>query len=241
MIKRYTALLLSLYAAAAVSYDFTPSSVEFNSWPEYCKAKYVYTDIGKRSPYARLVSPDTIALWKGRLGEIWWNIHHGCAGMIWIVRSERLAGKNEQQYKFALNSAENEATFSVARTPASHPLHATMRAILARVAYGRGQREAAIAELRKVLKSMPEVANTYSVLATYLYRQGDLDQAREVLERGIVEVPQPTAEMHYILGLILVKKKAYEEAHVQAVEAYKLGYPLPGLRNMLKSAGHWRG
>ena len=85
----------------------------------------------------------------------------------------------------------------------------------------------------------PESSVTYATLASYLYRQKNYAEARRVLETGLEKVPEPTAEMHYFLGLVLVKQKAWEEAREHAVEAYTMGYPLPGLRRKLKAVGHW--
>jgi len=239
MRRYFVGLLLFGFAHLAMGYSFTLNQIEWNSWPEYCKAKYVVTNVGEVSPFARQVSPDTIAKWKGRLGETWWNIHHGCAGMIWIVRAEKLEGKNAQQYQFAIKRAHDEAEYSLQRTPQTDPLYGKFIAVQARVAYAVGQGEQAIKLLRASIKNAPEVADSYAVLATFLYKQGKFAEARAVLEDGIAKVKPPTAEMHYFLGLILVKQKDYAPAEVQAKAAYALGYPLPGLKNKLKAAGHW--
>ena len=44
----------------------------------------------------------------------------------------------------------------------------------------------------------------------------------------------------YNMGLTLVKLKRFDEAKFIADRVYGLGFPLPGLRNKLITAGHWK-
>ncbi|MEM7082336.1 MAG: hypothetical protein AAF465_06350 [Pseudomonadota bacterium] len=48
-----------------------------------------------------------------------------------------------------------------------------------------------------------------------------------------------SAEVQYNIGLVLAKNKEYDDAYQYAVRAYDMGYPLPGLRNILRRAGKW--
>jgi hypothetical protein len=41
------------------------------------------------------------------------------------------------------------------------------------------------------------------------------------------------------MGLLFIKKKNYGEALKHAEKAYKLGHPLPGLKNKLIELGVW--
>ncbi len=232
--------VMLLCTATAQAYDFRPTAAEWKTWPDYCKAKYVITQVGERSPYRRFVSKDMITQWQGLLGiQTWTNIHHGCAGMIWIQRAERLEGKNAQQHDFAVSRAVDEATYSLGRTPGDHPVAHKLKMVMARADYSAGNTERALARMEEIVREAPEMAEGYAVLSTYLYREKKFDRAREVLEQGLTTVEEPTAEMHYFLGLVLLRQKAYVEARVQAEEAYRLGYPLPGLKRRLKSLGYW--
>lgn len=47
------------------------------------------------------------------------------------------------------------------------------------------------------------------------------------------------AEFHYDLGLLYVEMQDWQNAAIHAAKAYKLGYPLPGLKKKLISAGKW--
>ena len=46
--------------------------------------------------------------------------------------------------------------------------------------------------------------------------------------------------INYNLGLLYCKKKDFDSAEIYAEKAYKLGFPLLGLKKMLIGAGKWR-
>lgn len=69
------------------------------------------------------------------------------------------------------------------------------------------------------------------------FRLGKMAQAREYLQES-VELEPTNPEVRYNLGLILVKLGEYEQARTHAREAYAMGFPLQGLRNMLERAGY---
>lgn len=53
-----------------------------------------------------------------------------------------------------------------------------------------------------------------------------------------IEMGLDSAELHYNLGLAYLKVKIYNEAKKHSDIAYSRGYPLPGLREMLKQKGY---
>jgi tetratricopeptide (TPR) repeat protein len=73
----------------------------------------------------------------------------------------------------------------------------------------------------------------------FLHRKGDLQAALAQYRAALARLPD-FPELHYNLGLLLVDLKDYEGAWEHAAIAYRGGYPLPGLRNKLQAAGHWR-
>ncbi|MEQ8659673.1 MAG: tetratricopeptide repeat protein, partial [Gammaproteobacteria bacterium] len=208
--------MLAVVAPLAHAYDFRPTAAEWGTWPEYCQAKYVVTNVGSTSSFRSRVSAEVVDHWRRALGEeVWLPVHHGCAGFIWILRAERLRGKAQREYDFALGKAVDESMYTLQRIPPSHPVHQKLRLVLARVEHHRGNVQNCFTMLDQLLAEVPEMAEAYSVYATYLYRDKQFERARAVLERGLDEVPEPTAEMHYFLGLVLLRQKAYEEARVQ--------------------------
>lgn len=85
----------------------------------------------------------------------------------------------------------------------------------------------------------PDDAAVYAVEGTYYFRKKKFDQARIALEQAIQLNPD-SADVQYNLGLIYLELGMSEAALKQAHRAYALGYPLPGLKNRLKSARIWR-
>lgn len=244
--RMVAAAALAFLTCASEAAFFPPSPSEWAAWPEYCKAKHTSFDTAAPQ-YQRAVSPAIRSKWKTLLGDqTWTNIHHGCQGIIHIARAERMRGKHmnvpqRQKFEWELDQAEAEARYSFLRTPPGHPVYFFMESILARVKYLRGHREEAIAQLRTIVGNAPDQADMVATLALYLYREKDYTEARDVLVKGLENVEEPSAEMHYFLGLTYVKLKDWDGAREQARKAYDLGYPLPGLKNKLRAAGEWAG
>lgn len=72
---------------------------------------------------------------------------------------------------------------------------------------------------------------------TYLQRVGKRDEARRMLERA-VELAPDNANVRYNVGLLMFRMNDHQAALEHARRAYALGFPLPGLRNMLEQAGY---
>lgn len=82
----------------------------------------------------------------------------------------------------------------------------------------------------------PAVRATY---ATYLMALGKLEMARDQLREAVALAPEdPT--YNYNLGLAYYKTKQFKEANDHAHKAYALGFPLPGLKQLLVTAGKWQ-
>ncbi len=84
----------------------------------------------------------------------------------------------------------------------------------------------------------PNDANVYALFGVYMQRRGKVADAVKLYQQSLALRPS-NPEVHYDLGLALAKLGRYAEARSQAQLAYAGGYPLPGLRNILKRAGQW--
>jgi tetratricopeptide (TPR) repeat protein len=73
----------------------------------------------------------------------------------------------------------------------------------------------------------------------YFHRKGDTRRAMQWWQQALVVDPS-NSEVHNTLGLIAFDEGDYERAREHAWAAYAAGYPLPTLRDKLKSAGQWR-
>ena len=83
----------------------------------------------------------------------------------------------------------------------------------------------------------PRDAMVPLIQGLYYHRLGQNDTAREHLQRAVQLAPN-SPEVQYNLGLVLFRLGDYTAARTHARRAYSLGYPLPGLRNLLADAGY---
>lgn len=77
------------------------------------------------------------------------------------------------------------------------------------------------------------------VYGLYLLRKDKLDEAAKQLELAAT-LNEGDPNVYYNLGLAYVKLKKYDLALQNAHKAYAGGFPLPGLRDLLKRAGQWK-
>lgn len=90
--------------------------------------------------------------------------------------------------------------------------------------------------LQRAERFAPEDSNVAVLFGLYLHRRNMYEKAREKYEKAL-SLQSDSAEAHYNLGLLLMDMEKPEEARKHARQAYKLGYPLPGLRDKLAKAG----
>lgn len=91
---------------------------------------------------------------------------------------------------------------------------------------------------RKAIEYTPEEPSTRSLYAYHLYRSEKFDEATEQYEIALKLNPN-SAEINYNLGLAYLKLERNEDALSRAREAYRLGHPLPGLKELLIKKGLW--
>jgi tetratricopeptide (TPR) repeat protein len=90
--------------------------------------------------------------------------------------------------------------------------------------------------LRRAIAFSPRDANLYFLFGTYLHRLAKFGEAEKKYRKGL-ELNPDSAEGNYNFGLLLYEMGRYQEAREKARKAYKLGYPLPGLREKLTQKG----
>jgi tetratricopeptide (TPR) repeat protein len=92
--------------------------------------------------------------------------------------------------------------------------------------------------LQRAIHFSPKDGTTYMLYGILLHQTGHKSAALENYRKALAIQPQ-NAQTKYNLALLLVDQKEYVEAKEYAVELYSKGYPLPGLKDNLKSAGQW--
>ena len=250
-VKRSIQLLVCTFlgfSSTAFSYTFELSEAEFLAWPAYCRVVYLRTDIGKASGYTRLVSPSDLAAGGAVLREAEQSgrgpyggdgRHHFCAGMIWLDRARRA---DPQERRGKLGQAKEETKFTLRNADRVNPQgesFALAAAQMASIMYEAGDEIAALNVLNDAISRPNLNPALFITKAMINYREGDYENSRAALEEAARRADSVNAEIHYNLGLILLKLGDPESAAEQAYLAYDNGYALPGLRHKLERAGYW--
>lgn len=90
----------------------------------------------------------------------------------------------------------------------------------------------------RAIRFVPDDGAVRAAYGNYLFALGKTDQAL-VMYRAAAELAPEDAAINYNLGLAYLKVKDYDKANEFAKKAYALGFPLPGLKNLLVAAGKW--
>ena len=230
IVKFFAALGLLMSAPDSVfSYDFTLSETEFAAWPRWCQELYVTTDVGRRSPFVTRISHEamTRARTNPQINGFW----HYCAGITWLARAR--AEPHQDRAAYMYSKAIDETTFCYAPTPSNHPLRGEMGTTLGLAYRGLKDYERAKEFLERAIKEEPTHEASYTAMYLVLRELGRNDEARDALLRGNETTKGKSAELNYFLGLAYIDAGDLPSARKYANQAYKLGYPLPGLRNKL--------
>lgn len=236
ILRRLPGLLLLAWATQAPAMQFWPTEAEWLTWPEYCRARYTITAVGKETEFSTRVSASVVSAWEDRMGPVWGNLHHYCAG---IAYEERARIEHDREKRtFWLREGIMEQSYTIARTPETHPLYAEIATRLGLLHRDLGENEDALRSFDLAIEKCPTCASGYQGKATYYRDARQYELALDTLEKGNEATGGESAELQYLLGLVLVDMKNYESAREHARMAYELGYPLPALRDKLARAGY---
>lgn len=211
----------------AWGFDFVPTDQEFNSWPDWCKGTYVTSNIGSRSRFAPQITPRVRSQ---ALRGFW----HHCAGLIWLDRAR--GQRDPDRARFEYRQAIAETMYNYAQWPSDHPRMGEMGTTLGLAHRGLGDLVSAKQYLTRAIQNQPQYAPAYTAMSLVYRDEENLDAARDILLRGNEVVQGKSSEIHYFLGLLYLDIGNIPEAEKHSQQAYKLGYPLPGLKNKLERA-----
>jgi tetratricopeptide (TPR) repeat protein len=226
-----------LFAASAHGYSYGPQNrAEWDGWPEYCKARYVVSNIGDDTEFAQMVDADTVLLWQKRIGYCWNYLHHHCAALLQLNRAK--STRSAIARREALDSAIGEDRLAARHCPATDPFSANIATHTAMSLAEAGNVAKATQSVDWAIKNHPSYVQSYLVKASILRKAGKAADARKVLESGNEATGGSSAEIQNALGFAYLNAKDYEKARQHARRAYELGFPLPGLRDQLAAAGY---
>lgn len=207
--------------------NFTPSEFEWQTWGEKCQARYVVSGRGSKSIFVHRVAKSVVNQWNKKVGRTaWYMLHHYCAGIIYERRGKIREGIKEYEY-------------TIATVPPNYDFHADISARMARAHYKLKNTEKALHYAQKAIDAKPKMPHGYVAKAFIERSEGKLDAAIKTLIEGNSNTYKKDSEINYHLGLAYMKRERYQDAMVYAKAAYKLGYPLPGLKDQLTRVGVW--
>ena len=217
-----------------VQVEIVPSEVEWSQFPPYCKARYSITLYALGTPFEGRVSQAEIQSWKQQMGQAWEALHHYCYGLVQMSRAPLIKDQNRREYLY--DRASDEFGYAFRNTDHDNPFNAKVAVQLSMAFRAKNKTDQALRYANEAQKIDPKLDTGYSASALILRQAGKLNEAVEVLKRGLAAVDGESAELNYFLGLTYFDLKNLDLAREYADKAYALGYPLPGLRNRLARA-----
>jgi tetratricopeptide (TPR) repeat protein len=231
-------VLACLFPTVSSAYSFEPTDLEWASWPEYCRARYVTTNIGEGSKLSQRYSQSQVLTQRRAIGEpSFLHVHHYCAGIIWLSRA-KIESRPEHR-KSDLEYANTEISYTFDRIPDTSPIYPTVAVNMGRARLALGDPENAIAAVEHAVEVHPTDPRPYIGMAVIYRDMKKLDLARDALLKGDTATEGSSAEIQYTLGLVYFELNDKEQALAYARKAYAKDYPLPGLQQKLKRAGYW--
>ena len=91
----------------------------------------------------------------------------------------------------------------------------------------------------RALRFRPDDVVVRAMYTSYLLKAGRKTEALNQLNEA-VKLDEDNPNVNYNIGLIYFDLRDYEKSLYHAQHAYRLGFPLPGLRNKLMKAGKWK-
>lgn len=236
MIRCSTVLVGFCLALSALNvYAVTPSEVEWESWSDLCRARFVVAGDGVGSKYENRIPNQNIAYWQSKMGSAWYALHHYCYGQLYASRASLNFDSVDRER--LLTSAMSEFKFVHKRVEPEHPFFGEVASRLAYVYRDLGLMDEAIATANNLIARRADSPDGYLIKSILLRSAGDQSAAVAALERGLNMVGEESASLHYALALNLLDISKIDDAEYHARRAYELGYPLPGLKRRLNELG----
>ncbi|MBL8472254.1 MAG: hypothetical protein KF778_04450 [Rhodocyclaceae bacterium] len=91
----------------------------------------------------------------------------------------------------------------------------------------------------RALRFKRDDGTVYMLYGIFMLRKGAVESGVKLLEKS-KELAPADANIYYNLGLSYFSLKDYDKALENAHTAYRMGFPLPGLREKLIRAGKWK-
>lgn len=231
----FTLFLLMVFFSInkAYAFDLIVNEREFFQLSKTCQ-KILYSTIGQRLAFDVPYSRDEIASARidaENAGGAW----HYCGGLVWLNRA--IIAADPQSKKRAYSQALSEINFTARKIASTNYMYSEVRVNFARTLYYNEQYARSKSVLSSLLQQNPSMTSARLEFARQLKAENNIRQAIELLEKATAKEFEVSADLNYFLGVYQFHEGNYTAAKKYGDQAYKLGYPLPWLRNQLAQKG----
>jgi tetratricopeptide (TPR) repeat protein len=167
------------YPASIEAYD--PREVAL--LPEYCRHTQLFRDTVPGGN-----NPERIGHYHSLLGETFNHMHHYCWGMMKTNRATLLV-HNPQGRQSYLNSAIGEFDYVIQRAPENFVLLPEIMAKKGENLLRLGRGPVAMIVFERAAAIKPDYWPPYAQMSDYYKERGDVQKARESLEKGLSFAP----------------------------------------------------
>lgn len=234
-------VLFSIGAAAQTAGKFVPTETEWAVWPKYCQARYVDIPLGKSTEFARLLTREQINRIRVTLSpETFHSIHHYCFAIGYMKRAkDAMSAVDSRQHKFYLNKVVNECQYTLERMNLEDSVAVDVSYLMGTALSMIGENAEGVSLVERVIEAQRDRPAGYVALALLYRGNNEATKALETIELAFDRVAVPSADLHFTAGIAYFDANNLEFAQRHAIEAYRLGYPLPGLKRKLAARGYW--
>ncbi len=179
---RALASCLALAAAGGTAHAgcFGVEPPDVRTLPPYCQVKCNPQEKEARSP--------AWLRWQAIFGhDEWMHTHHYCSGVNFDRKAHLM--RNPQQRKFTAGQAYNNYDYVISRWPKTFKLYPEALTRKARLLAFMGKDAEAAVLYENAIAANPKYAPAYAAYSDWQLEHGDRDAAREVLQRGLAQVP----------------------------------------------------
>jgi tetratricopeptide (TPR) repeat protein len=215
------ALTLPAYAAAPPGYPdsaYAGDPREMAMVPRYCVHTQGYRDVVPGGGHG-----DEIKRWTSVMGPTFNAMHHYCAGLI-LTNRAILLSRTPADRQFYLNFSIVEFDYVIQRAPQDFIVLPEILTKKGENLIRLGRAHLGIVELQRAIDLKPDYWPPYAQLSDYYKGTGDIQKAREYLEKALSYSPDAQAVKRRLAELDGVKAKprtAAESAAKPVAEAVK--------------------
>jgi tetratricopeptide (TPR) repeat protein len=130
--------------------------------------------------------------WQAVLGPMYHHLHHYCWGMMKATRGMVMARTQIARYHY-LNDAVREYDYVIERSPQDFVLLPEVLSRKGQALVRLGKGPAAIVSFERAIDLKPDYWPPYAYASDYYKELGEVQLAKEVLERGLTSAPDTGA------------------------------------------------